>query len=250
MRKSLTRFLLALAVAAGMFVPAGTALAGGSNCPNQIIVQWGDTLSGIAVKCGVTMDAIRAVNPGLGWWLYAGQVLNIPSSYVPVTQPPPAGGGTYVVQRGDSLREIALRYGISVINLIAVNPQIPNPNLIYPGQVINLPVHGTVPTVTAKPPVKPTPTPYGPQWGVLKVTYQHGLLVRTGPGKSYPEIVSVLVSAVKNTNWRYNKTTITTDASGFVWAEVLLSPGSGYNTGWIIVRDRLGSYLTKPGIDP
>jgi len=245
------QLLLVLALVASTLASAGEAQAGGSNCPDRIVVQWGDTLSGIARTCGVSMDAIRAANPGLGWWLYAGQVLIIPPvGSTPAAQPVPVGG-TYIVQRGDSLREIALRYGISVYTLIAVNPQIPNPNLIYPGQVINLPaVVATPKPYTPIPPTKISPTPYGPGWGVLKVTYRYGLLVRTGPGKNYPEIVSVYVSAVKNTNWRYNKTTLTLDSTGLLWAEVQLNPSSGYKTGWVIVRDRLGQYLTEPQINP
>ena len=250
MGKRILQSLLILAVLAGTFASAGSAWAW-SNCPSQIVVQWGDTLSGIAATCGVSMDAIRAANPGLGWWVYAGQVLNIPNGYIPVNYPVPVGGGTYVVQWGDSLRDIADRYGVSVFNVIAVNPQIPNPNLIYPGQVINLPPRGNVPGPTLPPPPPPyNPTPIPTGYGTLKVTYQHGLLVRTGPGKNYPEIVSVLVSAVKNTNWRYNKTTLTTDAKGMVWAEVLLPAGSGYATGWILVRDQFMHYFTEPKINP
>lgn len=48
--------------------------------------------------------------------------------------------GTYVVQKGDTLSGIASRFGITLSQLLALNPQITNPNLIYPGQVINVPV--------------------------------------------------------------------------------------------------------------
>lgn len=44
-----------------------------------------------------------------------------------------------VVQRGDTLWGIAQRHGVSLDALIRANPQIPNPNLIYVGQVVNLP---------------------------------------------------------------------------------------------------------------
>jgi hypothetical protein len=56
-----------------------------------------------------------------------------------------ASGGNYTnymryrVRWGDSLRKIANHFGISLIALIAANRQILNPNLIFPGQVINLP---------------------------------------------------------------------------------------------------------------
>ncbi len=47
-------------------------------------------------------------------------------------------GNTYVVQSGDSLREIAQMCGTTVQSILNLNPGISNPNLIYTGQVLNL----------------------------------------------------------------------------------------------------------------
>lgn len=54
-----------------------------------------------------------------------------------------AQGGTaadvaakYTVVKGDTLSRIAKKHGISLSQLLGWNPQIKNPNLIYPGQVI------------------------------------------------------------------------------------------------------------------
>ena len=44
----------------------------------------------------------------------------------------------YCVVKGDTLSEIAMRYGTSVNRLMALNPNIKNPNLIYPGQYIRI----------------------------------------------------------------------------------------------------------------
>ena len=44
----------------------------------------------------------------------------------------------YTVKEGDSLSAIASRYNTSVVKLILLNPQIKNPHLIYPGDVIRL----------------------------------------------------------------------------------------------------------------
>jgi LysM repeat protein len=53
--------------------------------------------------------------------------------------------GTYTVQLGDWLGKIAQQFGVSTQALIAANPGI-NPNLISPGQVLNIPGAGsTVP---------------------------------------------------------------------------------------------------------
>lgn len=46
---------------------------------------------------------------------------------------------TYTVVPGDTLWKIAVKYQIGVSELIKANPQISNPNLIYPGQKINIP---------------------------------------------------------------------------------------------------------------
>ena len=45
----------------------------------------------------------------------------------------------YTVKKGDTLWEIARRYGVSLTALIAANPQIKNPNLIYPGNRVQIP---------------------------------------------------------------------------------------------------------------
>ena len=47
--------------------------------------------------------------------------------------------GAVQVRRNDTLSKIANENGVSLQALIAANPQIRNPNLIYPGQTIHLP---------------------------------------------------------------------------------------------------------------
>lgn len=43
------------------------------------------------------------------------------------------------VQEGDSLSAIAAANGVDLDSLIAANPEIENPDLIYPGQLLRLP---------------------------------------------------------------------------------------------------------------
>jgi LysM repeat protein len=138
--KRIFQVIVVAAILVASFASTGSVMAW-SGCASYITVQWGDTLSGLARLCGTSVEAIQAANPGLGWWLYAGQVLYIPTGYssAPVYYPPTYGGGTYVVQWGDTLGKIAARTGVGVSDILAVNPQIWNASWIYAGQVINLP---------------------------------------------------------------------------------------------------------------
>lgn len=45
---------------------------------------------------------------------------------------------TYTIARGDTLSGIAKKYQITLREILALNPQIKNPNRIYPGQVLTL----------------------------------------------------------------------------------------------------------------
>ena len=53
----------------------------------------------------------------------------------------PAGGGgaVHTGRKGETLWGIAWRYGVALTALIAANPQIKNPNLIYPGDQVRIP---------------------------------------------------------------------------------------------------------------
>ncbi len=260
MTKRILQLMIFAVMLVSSFAATGEASAW-SGCPSYVTVQWGDTLSGLAQRCGTTVAAIQAANPGLGWWLYAGQVLYMPTGYTsdPVYYPP--SGGTYVVQPGDTLGKIARRLGISWRDILAVNPQIYNPSLIYAGQVINLPAGGDPPPYNPPPynppPYNPPPTnppctccncqpPDGvTSYGTLKIAYGPGLFVRSDPGGPL-----ILASAMDNTTWYYNLNSTFTDKRGKVWVQVNLYPSvKGYSTGWMLVKDQLGKYFTKPQID-
>ena len=105
------------------------------------IVQPGDTLYSIARRYGVRLENLAAyngiINPNR---IYVGQQIRIPaSSAAPPSTGQPAGEERiYIVQPGDRLFRIALRYNMNYLYLAAYNG-IANPNLIYPGQVIRIP---------------------------------------------------------------------------------------------------------------
>ncbi len=50
-----------------------------------------------------------------------------------------AAGLTHKVSPGDTMWKLAVQYQIGTGEIIAANPQVENPNLIYPGQVLNIP---------------------------------------------------------------------------------------------------------------
>jgi LysM repeat protein len=243
MMKRIVQTALIFILLAASFASAGGAQAW-AQCPAYITVQWGDTLSGIAATCGTTVDAIRAANPGLGWWVYAGQVLYIPSGYTtPASQP--TYGGTYIVQWGDTLGKIAAKIGTSVSALLAVNPQITNPSLIYTGQVINLPAGVSAPSYPPQAPSYPTQPSSTEFFALVKITYSGGLFIRNAPGGT-----NILSSAVLGTYWYYNTGNIRRLEDGSVWVEVKLGEQiDGVWRGWMLVKDRLGTYFTSPKID-
>lgn len=46
---------------------------------------------------------------------------------------------THTVVRGDTMWKLAVQYQVGTGEIIAANPQVEDPNLIYPGQVLNIP---------------------------------------------------------------------------------------------------------------
>lgn len=135
--KTFSQVLILITILMASFVNPGSAQAW-SGCGSTYVVQWGDTLNGIAARCGTTVPAIYALNPGISGYLYAGQVLVMPGGDY-CNCPQDGYTGTYTVQRGDTFSAIAKRYGVSTNSLWAANRHIRDINRIYPGQVLKVP---------------------------------------------------------------------------------------------------------------
>jgi LysM repeat protein len=161
-----------IAIVALVFSAAGPAYA-----DEVYIVQRGDTLSRIAARFGVSVQAIVAANPGVNPNLiFVGQRLVIPTGGgSPAPQPTPGGGGgqqTYVVQRGDWLAKIAARFGTTVAAIQAANG-LGNNTLIFVGQTLIIP-GGSSPAPQPTPGPQPTPQPTAPPGGGGVYVVQRG----------------------------------------------------------------------------
>jgi LysM repeat protein len=104
--------------------------------------QSGDTMSGIAAKFGVTLSALEAANPQITDpdKIFPNELLHVPGSPEPAHDvvPVPPVVITYVVRPGDTMASIAEAHGMSLATLEAANPQVTNPNVIHPGEVLSL----------------------------------------------------------------------------------------------------------------
>lgn len=104
-------------------------------------VKYGDTLTSVAERYNVSVEAIVAINPiTSGTWLYPGQVLAIPVTS-PVVQPVPPiqpVPNYYYVQPGDTLYKIAARLGKNIYDIAEANGLL-NLNRIYAGTWLRIP---------------------------------------------------------------------------------------------------------------
>jgi LysM repeat protein len=99
------------------------------------VVQPGENLFRIALYYGMSHQTLAAangiINPDI---VYIGQTLTIPAEGTTPTTPT----GNHVVQPGENLFRIALKYGVTV-EAFAIANGISNVNLIYPGQELVIP---------------------------------------------------------------------------------------------------------------
>lgn len=145
--------------------PAPVIAASSGFC--SYVVRRGDALYMIAARFGTTTAYLAALNnlynPN---YIYAGMVLRVPCAQpIPYPQPQPKPYPWpgpfpictyYTVQRGDWLKTIAGKFGVSWQAIAQANA-LYNPNYIYVGQKLAIPCAQPYP-----PAPPPFPPPYGP----------------------------------------------------------------------------------------
>ena len=161
-------------------------------------VQRGDTLGSIARRYGTSYitlaQANNILNPNI---IYVGQQIFIPDgndpaptsvastpqptsvsatpvpTQIPISQPVTGEILTHIVARGDTIARLSRAYGVSIRDIIQANSLI-NPNFIYPGQALRIPIEG----VAIVPPQPTATTPAATATPVSVVTAQPTTVVQ------------------------------------------------------------------------
>ncbi len=117
----------------------------------------GDTLSAVAARHGVALDALVNANPQIDNpdRIEVGQVISLPTATAGAPAPP-----VHTVVPGDTLWDIAASRRVTLEALVAANAStVANPDLIFPGQDIVIP-DGSAPVPHPAPPkAAPAPAP-------------------------------------------------------------------------------------------
>ncbi len=160
-----------------------------TQCPNNTfpyVVQRGDTMFTIANRFGVSVQSLIAANPQIPdpSRLTPGQIVCVPEVRCP------ANTMSYTVQRGDTMFTIAQMFGVPLNELLAANPQVSDPNRLFPGQNI------CVPRVTPPGPCPPGTFAYTVQPGdsMWLIAQRYGVsldaLIRANPQIPDPSRIS------------------------------------------------------------
>jgi len=237
------KFFRALAAASlsALFVVAGNAHAA------TYTVQPGDYLWKIATEHGISVQQLMSMNGLTSYTIYPGQVLQVPG-----------GSRTHVVQSGETMWIISQKYGIPLNKLINANPQIANPNNIWPGLSVNIPVKPAKFLNGQFPLKRGTYEPYTNNYGASRSWSPEGETVRSHDGidilaAKWTPIYSVADGQVINYGWNeyggWRLTVQVDNATAFYYAH-LAGYASGITKGSQIKKGQLIGYVGNTGYGP
>jgi LysM repeat protein len=154
-----------------------------------------------------------------------GTVLEIPSNLFFVTSSEPSGAmTTYIVQPGDTLRSVAVRFDTTISALLEANPGITDPSLIVVGQRLVIPgPEAGDPSVE----ISPTCGPPGTQIDVVVTNFPGNAQVDLGIGvyRTQPESV----------------VTELTDGNGELETTVTVPETAKRNEPWVVTVDTVAT---------
>lgn len=151
------------------------------------------------------------------------------SNFFYVTGPLDTGAATtYIVQPGDTLRSIAVRFNKSIAALIAENPDLTNPSRIYVGQRLNIPgISPGQPAVS----ISPACGPAGTVVQVVVSDFPVNSQIDVGVGKQG--------SAVNIVN------TLSSNSDGGLETLIILPHDALPNQNWVVSAQTLESPVIK-----
>lgn len=109
------------------------------------MIRPGETLGGIAAAHGLSLQQLRALNPGLfdaahhnGNLIHPGELVILSPTAAPTPD-----ANTHAIRSGETLSGIAAAHGLSLAQLRAMNPLLFDPahrdgDLVHPGEVVFL----------------------------------------------------------------------------------------------------------------
>lgn len=210
-------------------------------------VQPGDYLWKIASTQKTTVEKIMELNKLSSTSLYPGQVLQLPDD-----------PNSYIVQNSDTFWKIAMRFGIGVDTLILANPQISNPNNIWPGLAIHIPqkpaafLDGTFPLA------KGTYEQFWNNYADARAWSSSGTAVRSHEGvdifaKKGTPVYSVLDGTITNIGWSELggwRITIKVDANTSFYYAHLSGYAGSMKKGDTVRKGQMLGYVGNTGYGP
>jgi len=111
---------------------SGRATARNTSIPSEHVVKRGESLSEISIKYNVTIRSLKATNNLTQDTVYVGQKIKIPGGSA-VSRAP----RKHTVRSGDTLSEIAERYGSSMSKIMQANNM--RSRTVMLGQTLSIP---------------------------------------------------------------------------------------------------------------